>query len=57
MTDEALIFELNQLDKDHLISLFIRLKNINNKLLTRVNLLENQLNELTSFDDLINSII
>ena len=56
MTEEDLKFELCRLDKDNLVDLFVKMKDINEKLNKRLALVENQLDELIDIDTLINSI-
>lgn len=56
MDRNDLEFELNLLDKDELVRLFIKVKDINTKLAARLELVEGQLDELTDFNTLIESI-
>lgn len=55
--EDILRCELNSLSKEKLIDLFIKAKDINNKLSERVYLLENQINDMTDLDKLIQDII
>ncbi len=56
MDEAALKEELLELDKERLVDLFIKLKKINLKLCNRLDKVENQLNELTNLDSLIDDL-
>ncbi len=56
MDEVALKEELLELDKERLVDLFIKLKKINLKLCNRLDKVENQLNELTNLDSLIDDL-
>ena len=56
MNDKELQKSLEEMEKKQIISLFLKLKIINNGLCARLELVENQLNDLISLDTLIASI-
>lgn len=49
-------FELKKLNKEELTKLFLKLKDVNLKLVERIELLEDQFDDLTDLDTLIKSI-
>ena len=48
--------EFADIDKEKLVELFLKVKQVNVMLMERVRLLENQINELIDIDTLINSM-
>lgn len=56
MDKQELEYELENLDKKKLITLFLKLKDINLKMGERNALLEDQLDDLTDFDTLLKSV-
>jgi len=56
MDKTRLEFELKKLNKEELTRLFLKLKDVNLKLVERIKLLEDQFDELTDLDTLLESI-
>jgi len=56
MDRDELEYEFRKLEIEKIVDLFLKLRNINSKLAARLELVETQLDELTDFDTLLESI-
>ena len=56
MNKADLEIKLGKLNKEELTKLFLKLKDVNLKLVERIELLEDQFDELTDIDTLIKSV-
>lgn len=56
MNKADLEIKLGKLNKEELTKLFLKLKDVNLKLVERIELLEDQFDELTDLDTLIKSV-
>jgi hypothetical protein len=56
MDRDELEYEFRKLEIEKIVDLFLKLRNINSKLAERLELVETQLDELTDFDTLLESI-